>query len=65
MTTNRNLLLALVLALSPLLLAAADAAAGEIDASQQRWVGRYSKHANTPDPATMRLNTDPVRDGRR
>ncbi len=62
MTTNRNLLLALVLALSPLLLAVADAAAGEIDASQQRWVGRYSKHANTPDPATMRLNTDPEPD---
>ena len=36
--------------------------AGEIDPSQQAWYEQYKVQANAPDPATMRLNTDPEPD---
>ncbi|MEM1108137.1 MAG: DUF1080 domain-containing protein [Planctomycetota bacterium] len=35
------------------------AGAGEIDPSQKSWHERYRKQANAPQPADMKLNTDP------
>lgn len=55
----RRRFLAAGVVLAPLVFGTTAADAGELDPSQRKWYEKYKTQPNAPDPAAMRLNTDP------